>query len=384
VKAQAGELFRFRFLTEVRFGRGVRSKVGDYLAELQAQKAVLLCDENAVTTSPARELIGIIENALEVLVLNGPKGEPEISGLEALRKEARDFEADIVIGLGGGSTLDTAKGLAAVMPNSKPAAEYQGFDKLEKPALPSVLIPTLFGAGTEVTASAVMINREKKVKGGINGRYVFPRMAVIDPELGAGAPPHVMGATALDALVHSIEGYVARCSTVLSRMYSKQAALLLLPALFKLANNPSSVDALEDVSLGALLAVTGLMHSESGLCGAISYPLGVHHGVPHGLGGGLPLPRAILFNAENGCSLYSDLIAGTFSPLHAAQKLSDDIRELIKAFDLPPLSQFGMDSEQAAIIAREVFGFKAVLDMNPVKIDSPDIIRDTICSALER
>lgn len=382
MKAQAGELFRFRFLTEVRFGIGIRSKVNDYLNELQAHSGLLLFDENAVKTSQAKELINKINASIKAFELALPRGEPEISELEKLRDKARICGADVVIGVGGGSVLDMAKGLAAVLPNNKPAAEYQGWDKLEKPALPSIMIPTLFGAGTEVTASAVMINREKKIKGGINGRYVFPRMAIIDPELGINAPAQIVGATALDALVHSIEGYVAQCATPLSRMCSGNAAIIMLPALFKLAANNSSLEALEEVAFASLLAVTGLMHSESGICGAISYPLGLHYGVPHGLAGGLVMPRAILYNAENGCTLYSDLVAGRYNPLMAAKKLSASISELIAVFGLPSLSKFGVSNENVQKLAEEIFSFKTVLDMNPVKIDSPDIIADLISSAL--
>lgn len=382
MKAETGELFRFRFLTEVRFGVGTRRKVGEYISELHVKKGILLFDVDAVKTASARELIDKIHSAIEVFELSMPKGEPEISELENLRSKVNGYGAELVIGIGGGSTLDMAKGLAAVLPNSKAAAEYQGFDKLEKPALASIMIPTLFGAGTEVTASAVMINREKKIKGGINGRYVFPRLAIIDPELGINAPIQIIGATALDALVHCIEGYVAKCATPLSRMYSRNAALTILPALFKLAVNNSSLGAIGEVAFASLLAVTGLMHSESGICGAISYPLGVHHGVPHGLAGGLVMQHAILFNAENGCTLYSDLITGTDSPLIAAKKLSASISELAAAFGLPSLSNFGVNRENAKKLAEEIFSFKAVLDMNPIKIGSPDIIADLINSVL--
>lgn len=382
MKAVKGELFRFRFLTEVRFGIGVRSNLGDYINELCSTKIALVLDKNAAKSEPAQETISIIKKYGEVLELDGLEGEPEISELEDLRKEAKVFEPDIIVGFGGGSTLDMAKGLAAVLPNEKPAAEYQGFDKLEKPALASIMIPTLFGAGAEVTASAVMINRERKIKGGINGKYVFPQMAVIDPELGIGAPLQVMGATALDALVHCIEGYVARCATPLSRMFSKQATLIILPALFKLASNNNSIEALEEIAYASLLAITGLMHSESGICGAISYPLGVHYVVPHGLAGGLVMPHAIMFNAENGCNLYSDLISGTHNAATAARKLSNSIVELISAFSLPSLSKFGVKDENIPLLADEIFTFKAVFDMNPVKIDSPDIIAKIIGLAL--
>jgi alcohol dehydrogenase class IV len=227
-----------------------------------------------------------------------------------------------------------------------------------------------------------MINKKKNMKGGINGRYVFPRMAVVDPELGAGAPISVVGATALDALVHCIEGYVAKCANPISRMFSRQAALTIVPALFKLAVNPKSIHAIEDIALASLLSIQGLMHSESGVCGAISYPLGVRNRVPHGLAGGLVMPKAIRFNAENGCDLYADLIEGTNTPKYAAEKLANSIQELISAFNLPSLSQFGVNRENALVLSEEIFGFKAIMDMNPVKIDSPSIIADIISSGV--
>lgn len=382
MKASKDELFRFRFLTEVRFGIGIRKKIGEYIDELGVDKIALVVDGPASQSELAKETLHLIKNKTEVIELSGPEGEPQINEIEELRGKAKDFCAKAVIGFGGGSTLDMAKGLAAVLPNSKPAAEYQGFDKLEKTALPSIMIPTLFGSGAEVTPSAVMINKQRKVKGGINGRYVFPRIAVIDPELGLSAPKRVVGATALDALVHAIEGYVATCSTPLSRMYSREAAMMIFPALFKLAKDTLSVEAMGEMAFASLLAITGLMHSESGVCGAISYPLGVHHGVPHGLGGGLVMPKAIMLNSKNGCSLYSDLVPGMLKPPVGAKKLSEGISELIQAFNLAPLSKFGVTSENIPSLAEEVFSFKAVLEMNPVKIESPGVIADIIRSAV--
>ena len=383
MKAEEGELFRFRFLTEVRFGVGIRHKLNDYIRELSPERIVLVVDQQAAKSSEsAKEAIATIHSCGEVLQMDGPKSEPKITELEQLRKEALSFDPNVILGLGGGSTLDMAKGLSAVLPNSKVASEYQGFDKLENKALPCCLIPTLFGAGTEVTASAVMINRDKMMKGGINGRFVFPTMAVIDPELGLGVPLSIMGATALDALVHCIEGYVAKCATPLSRLFSRQAALLIMPALFKLSKNPDSIEAMEDIAFASLMAITSLMHSESGVCGAISYPLGVHYGVPHGLAGGLLMPKAILFNAENGCTLYSDLVAGTYTPEIAARKLANSIHELIISFGLPSLSKFGISEENISQLADEIFMFKGVLDLNPVVIDSPQIIGKILKSAI--
>lgn len=382
MKREHDELLRFRFLTEVRSGIGICSKLDSFIKELGSQKIVLAYDENAVQSKAAQKAISIIKSSSDMLALNTPSGEPEIVTLEKMRDKAKRFKPDAVIGLGGGSTLDMAKGLAAVLPNVKSASEYQGFDKLENKALPSIMIPTLFGSGAEVTASAVMINREKKMKGGINGRFVFPRMAVIDPELGVGAPPAILGATALDALVHCIEGYVAKCSTPVSRMFSKQATRLIVPSLFKLASEPGSIQALEDISYASLLAVMGLMHSESGICGAISYPLGVHYGVPHGLAGGLVMPKAITHNAENGCGLYGELSGDLFSGVRAAVKLADTIKHLIETFHLPSLSKYGVNEDNVDDLAGEVFGYKGIMDMNPVKIDDASVIRDIILSGI--
>ncbi len=382
MKTVNGELLRFRFLTEVRFGIGIRKKIDSYLSEIGGKKVIVIADEKASKNPPVKEVLKIIKACTETLILPGPKGEPEITALEVLREKANTFGPDVIIGVGGGSTMDMAKGLAAVLPNSRAASEYQGFDKLENPALPCVMLPTLFGAGTEVTSSAVMINREKKMKGGINGRYVFPRMAAIDPEMGLGAPPEVLGATGLDAFVHCVEGYVAKCSTPISRMYSMQAARIVLPALFKLAHMNSSIQALEDLAYGSLLAVMGLMHSESGVCGSISYPLGVQFGVPHGLAGGLCMPGAITFNSENGCELYANLLEGNYSPSSAAEKISNDIKELISLFKLPSLSQFGINEKKIPALGEQIYKFKAILDMNPIKIDTPEIISGIIKSAL--
>ncbi|MFQ5713605.1 MAG: iron-containing alcohol dehydrogenase [Candidatus Scalinduaceae bacterium] len=382
MKTPSDELFRFRFFTQIRFGAKTSLNLAKYVQEFGLKRLILVFDQGATAAGPAKETYEYIKRYIDVLPLQGPKAEPEIDELEILRSHSEKFKADGVIGLGGGATIDMAKGLAAVLPNSKPAAEYQGFDLLEKPALPCITVPTLFGSGTEVTPSAVMINRKKNVKGGINGEFVFPKLGVIDPELAMTAPLHLIGATGLDALVHGMEGYVAKCSTPLSRMFSQQGSRMVLSALSSLALDTSSYQAMENLAFGSLLSVTGLMHSESGLCGAISYPLGVYFGVPHGLGGGLCMPAVIRWNSENGCNLYGDLIPGCFDHgKNAAQKLACNIQDLIKVFKLRGLKTFGIKSDHVDTLAKEVFKFKGVLDMNPITITEHRIIAKLIMSA---
>ena len=158
---------------------------------------------------------------------------------------------------------------------------------------------------------------------------------------------------------------------------------MILPALEKLAADPGDIQATEDVAFGSLLAIMGLMHSEAGLASAISYPLGVHHAVPHGLGGGLCMPAAIRWNADRGCELYRDLIPGClYNGRQAAEILAGEISSLIKSFHLRHLGDFGVSAANAGTLAAEIFGFKGVLNMNPVPVTEPGIIEEIINSAI--
>jgi len=338
----------------------------------------LVVDPIALKSPVVSEWVTALQTTFAVHVVLTPAGEPDIYKLEHIKQAVKSQAPELVIGLGGGSTMDMAKGLAAVYTNPKHAAEYQGLDLLENPGLPCITIPTLFGSGAEITPSAVMINHEKKKKGGINGRYVFPTLALVDPEFGQGIPKPVLGATACDALVHATEAYVARCATPLSKIFSKEATLTLMDAVSLLATDSNSLAGLEKLAFGSLLAINGLMHSEAGIAGAISYPMGTLYAVPHGLAGGRLLIESIRYNTAKAPDLFKALLPQSSD---ASGTLIATVQQALDAFEIGKLGTY-FDQNGAKLIGEAAFEFKAILGFNPVEVPSAQDLTDIILRSM--
>ncbi len=379
MKIQSWESLCFRSLTELHFGSGLRHHLPFFLDRFKPKSILLVADPIVQKNPLIAEWIVSLQKNYIVHIVSTPSGEPDIYTLDTIKQDVKKHAPELVIGLGGGSTMDMAKGLAVVYTNPKHASDYQGLDLLENPGLPCITIPTLFGSGAEITPSAVMINHEKKKKGGINGRYVFPTLAIVDPELGQGIPKSILGATACDALVHAVEGYIATCATPLSKLFSKEATQVLCEAIRLLSHHSNSIEGLEKLAYGALLAINGLMHSEASLAGPISYPMGTLYAVPHGVAGGRLLKESILFNAAHKPGIFNDILPNSKD---AATELCDTVEMALSSFSIVSLRDY-FDEKGADVIATTTFeNFKPTLGFNPVPITTAQILNDLIVRSL--
>lgn len=379
MKIQSWETLCFRSLTEVHFGKGIRHHLSSLLERFKATNVVVIADPYAVKNSIVSEFIQSLNTYYSVTLIHTPDGEPDIYKLEGIKQAALLSKPQVVIGIGGGSTMDMAKGLAVVYTNPQHASEYQGLDLLENPGLPCITIPTLFGSGAEITPSAVMINHVKQKKGGINGRFVFPTLAIIDPELGQGIPAHILGATACDAFVHAVEGYIATCATPFSKLFSKEATHLLTDSIRLLSKDSNCVDGLEKLAYGAILAINGLMHSEASLAGPISYPMGTLYSIPHGLAGGRLIKQSILFNDTHQPGIFNSLFAHSKD---SSAQLCETVDLALTSFHIKSLRDY-IDEAGALRIADATFThFKPTLGFNPVPITRVEQLNDIILNSL--
>ncbi len=184
------KLGNFQIRTKVFFGRGGILSLGELAGDMGATKFLMIAD-------PALEKHGVLEAARKSLAESGLRGEiflkvepePYLDNADDAATIGREIEADLVIGMGGGSAMDTAKAAAALVTNDGNAGDYIGLNKVELPSTATIMIPTTAGTGAEVTFTAVFTNRQTKAKGGINSPYLFPDVALLDPELTASLPP---------------------------------------------------------------------------------------------------------------------------------------------------------------------------------------------------
>ncbi len=376
MRAQAGEGFRFRMLTEVHCGIGITDDLEEHLVGLSLTNCTVVVDRNIRESLQVKRVLNILGGISNLQCIDGPAGEPDFEYLEDLKSLALANKPATIVGIGGGSTLDAAKGLGIVLTNDGPCEQYQGLDLYKNPGVPCVAIPTLFGSGAEITPSAVFFNRSKNKKGGINGRAVFPRVALVDPKMMVGAPLPLIGSTAMDALVHSIESFAARCATPVSKMFSLNAVQSLFYALNIIKEDSSCLEGLSSLALGTFQAITALMHSEQGLAGGSSYPMGVFCNIPHGVGGGRSLPHAIMFNAGKHEGLWDELATGVGwsqeAGVNSARMLAEKLLAIMKDFDVPLLGEWLKEGD-IPLLSQEIYDFQGVMEQNPVELSVEDM-----------
>lgn len=311
--------------------------------------------------------------------------EPDYAYLDEAAETFRAVETDVIIGIGGGSALDLAKGVALLLRNPGPGIHYRGMDRVSHPGVPVALLPTTAGSGSEVTATASFIDLNSRTKLGINGRHVGCLFSVLDPELLASCPRSVTIGSGLDALVHAIEAVTAMAAHTVSILFGAEAVRLLFAGLPKAVREPGNLEARADTLLGSHYAGMAMRNVGGGPASGISYPLGAHHAVPHGFAGGLLLPHVVAFNVERGCgsgyaALYERL-DGTASLPEAhewekARAFRDALRDLYRTIGAPAtLARWGVGRGAVERLADLTMAErKANLEANPVPVDRDAVI----------
>ena len=377
--------FKFNLKTRARFGAGSATKLGEYLKELSFERIGIIVDSGVHNTDYGKKVLKSVENqrfdTVKVWVYD-LGGEPDYDSLDKIKpifmgKNSTPL-VDCFVGIGGGSVIDFAKGLATLVVNPGKAIEYRGFPESLNPSLPTVAVPTTAGTGSEVTYNAVFINLADKKKLGINTMYNFPVLAILDPNLTLSCSKSVTVSSGMDALVHTLESYAARQSNPLTKIFARGAFKLIFNNLSKVLGDPKNIEIRANLQLGAYLAGISLVNSGSGPAGALSYPLGVHFRVPHGYAGGVFLPHIIKFNVEKGydySELY-DLIENADKSKRREEKnhqFSQKLFELCDSLGIPPnLRSFGVNKNNIDILLKETENLGKAFAQNPIPFSVED------------
>jgi alcohol dehydrogenase class IV len=231
---------------------------------------------------------------------------PEAIVLQAAR-DARDNEIDLVIGLGGGSSMDVAKLIAALAGSNQPLGEMYGIGNVKGGRLPLVQVPTTAGTGSEATNIAI-VTTGATTKMGVVSPRLYADLAILDAELTVGLPTKVTAATGIDAMVHAIEAYTSRHKkNPLSDMLARRALTLLANNLVAACEDGRNLQVRQSMLLGAMLAGQAFSNAPVAAVHALAYPIGGIFHVPHGLSNSLVLPHVLRFNAPVAASMYAEL-----------------------------------------------------------------------------
>lgn len=369
--------FNFFCNTHIFFGNKIREKIFEILKKENWRNIGLIVDNNLLKTNEISILLDKINhNSHKTIVGNCLISEPTYDSLEEMRKLFDGQKLDCIIGIGGGSALDMAKAMAVLVNNSKSAIEYRGFDKMTEPVLPIIAVPTTAGTGSEITPNASFVDTKEKRKMGINGEAVRPTYALLDPELTITCPKKPTISSGVDSIVHAVEAFVAKKTNPVARLFAREGFNLVFLNLPKVIKQPENIEYRSNVMLGAFFSGIALMHSGTGPAAAMSYPLGVHFGVPHGIGGGIFLPYVVKYNIQNGYYEYGGLFKQTDKAGIKAQAedFLSEIESLWKELNiLGDLRVFGLSEEGLPQFIAETMQLKGALDQNPVPFGSEEI-----------
>lgn len=313
--------FTFNTTRSIQFGAGALSRLGELARASFGTRAMLITDPGMMQT-------GIVERAMDILAAAGTEvtlfsevvADPPEAIILAATEMARSAGVAGIIGLGGGSSLDVAKLVALLAKGAENLKDVYGVGNAKGPRLPLILVPTTAGTGSEVTPISIVTTGTAE-KMGVVSPVLLPDVALLDPELTYGLPPHVTAATGIDAMVHAIEAYASASANnnPLSRVLATQALELMGKSLLRAVRGGKDAAARGDMLLGSMLAGQAFANSPVAAVHALAYPLGGHFHIPHGLSNALVLPHVLRFNAVTAHQSYVDLAPHAFAELSKLQ-----------------------------------------------------------------
>jgi alcohol dehydrogenase len=327
-----------------------------------------------------RLLRGLMQAGLDLQVYLDISSDPLEAEILKGAATAKEFQADTIIGFGGGSPMDAAKAIAIMATAKEPIFDLFGLGKVAEERLSLLLIPTTAGTGSEATPYAV-ITMPSGEKTSITDRQSFPDIALLDAELTLGLPKKLTAACGIDAIVHAIEAFISkRNKTVLSDMAATRALKLLWEALPLVLENGEDLDARENMLIGAMLAGQAIATAPVGGVHTLAYPLGGLHHIHHGLSNSLLLPPVMRFNAKAAAPLYAEMADAVIPGLSGPDEektntFIEAIEAMIAASGLETkLSDVGISPDHIPTLAKEAMKLERLLRNNPRKISSNDAV----------
>jgi alcohol dehydrogenase len=291
--------FDYQPRTRLVFGLNCVEQVGDVARELGASRVLVVTDSGLVRAGHAPRVEALLgKSGLTTHVFDQVRENPTTRDVEQCLRVAQDSAVDLLVGLGGGSAMDTAKGCNFLLTNGGRIQDYRGVGKARKPMLPFIAIPTTAGTGSECQSAALIADEQTHQKMACLDTKAIARVAILDPALTISQPRPVTAHTGIDAVAHALETTVTTKRTPLSLMFSHESFKLTIPSLPRVLEDPSNLEARGHMLLGAALAGTAIENSMLGAAHAAANPLTARYGIVHGEAVGVMLPAVVRFNAQ--------------------------------------------------------------------------------------
>ena len=373
------ELLKIHFPGKLVFGNGTLEQLPDEITALSGDRVLI------VTISPLlaqlNALIATLEaRDIKVLVNSNIKQEPSFADVRKMMQEVGAFNPDVVVGIGGGSVLDVAKLLAALLGNEQELKDIVGIGFLKRRPKKLICLPATSGTGSEVSPNAILVDETDNQKKGIISPFLVPDVVYVDPLLTMSVPPSITAATGIDALTHCLEAYTNLFAHPLIDVYAFEGMRLIAAHIVRAVTDGKDEEARTQVAMGSLLGGFCLGPVNTAGVHALSYPLGSTFHLTHGLSNALLLPYVMEFNYVAAPKRYADVAIALGCSREAddvktAIRGIEKIRALIKDCGIPAhLREVGIPKEAIPQMAADAMKITRLLKNNPRPITEADAI----------
>lgn len=322
------------------------------LLKKMGNKAFIVTGRHVAVSDMMKQLTALLdENGIDCVIFDGITGEPTDTMIENGVEMLKSSGCDFIIGIGGGSPLDSAKAIAAMAVNEGSIADYNG-KEITGEILPLAAIPTTAGTGSEATKFTVITDSEKGIKMLLKGDVLVPKLAIVDSSFTVGAPKSVTSATGLDALTHAVEAYTSRKAFSMTDTLAVSAVKRIMKYLPIAYKEPDNSLAREQMSIAALEAGICINNSSVTIVHGMSRPIGALFHVPHGMSNAMLLKECLSFAVSGAYEKFANLgretgaASDSDSDETAAEKFIDSLQDICDVCEIPTLEQYGIDRDE--------------------------------------
>lgn len=322
------------------------------LLKKMGNKAFIVTGRHVAVSNMMKQLTALLdENGIDCVIFDGITGEPTDTMIEKGVEMLKSSGCDFIIGIGGGSPLDSAKAIAAMAVNEGSIADYNG-KEITGEILPLAAIPTTAGTGSEATKFTVITDSEKGIKMLLKGDVLVPKLAIVDSSFTVGAPKSVTSATGLDALTHTVEAYTSRKAFSMTDTLAVSAVKRIMKYLPIAYKEPDNSLAREQMSIAALEAGICINNSSVTIVHGMSRPIGALFHVPHGMSNAMLLKECLSFAVSGAYEKFANLgretgvASDSDSDETAAEKFIDSLQNICDVCEIPTLEQYGIDRDE--------------------------------------
>lgn len=322
------------------------------LLKKMGNKAFIVTGRHVAVSDMMKQLTALLdENGIDCVIFDGITGEPTDTMIEKGVEMLNSSGCDFIIGIGGGSPLDSAKAIAAMAVNEGSIADYNG-KEITGEILPLAAIPTTAGTGSEATKFTVITDSEKGIKMLLKGDVLVPKLAIVDSSFTVGAPKSVTSATGLDALTHAVEAYTSRKAFSMTDTFAVSAVKRIMKYLPIAYKEPDNSLAREQMSIAALEAGICINNSSVTIVHGMSRPIGALFHVPHGMSNAMLIKECLSFAVSGAYEKFANLgretgvASDSDSDETAAEKFIDSLQNICDVCEIPTLEQYGIDRDE--------------------------------------